>query len=48
MKKIEFQKFTQKEKDNALNEVSILAHVKHPNVILFHEAFLTDDGQHLW
>lgn len=48
IKVINFSKFSQKEKDNALNEVSILANVKHRNVIRFHEAFLTDDSHQLW
>ena len=35
-------KLTGKEKDNALNEVRILASVNHPNVIGYKEAFFED------
>ena len=49
MKRIDFQRFSQKEKDNALNEVSILSNISHPNVIRFHEAFFYgDNNQYLW
>jgi hypothetical protein len=33
MKKIDFGRFSQKEKDNALLEISILKEVQSPNVI---------------
>jgi NIMA (never in mitosis gene a)-related kinase 1/4/5 len=33
---------TEKEKENALNEVRILASVDHPNVIGFKEAFIDE------
>jgi NIMA (never in mitosis gene a)-related kinase len=29
-----------KEKDNAINEVRILASIKHPNIISYKEAFI--------
>lgn len=48
MKKIDFQKSSTKEKDNALNELNILSNVKGQHIIRFHEAFLTDDSQCLW
>ena len=48
LKKIEIGKFTQKEKDNALNEISILSHFNHPNIVTFYESFLTEDNQSLW
>ena len=33
MKKVKMQKLSSKEKENALNEVRILASINHPNVI---------------
>ena len=35
-------KLTEKEKENALNEVRILASINHPNVIAYKEAFFDD------
>ncbi len=40
LKKIEFGRFTKKEKDNALLEVSVLAGVKSNSLIKLYEAFL--------
>ena len=34
---------SEKEKENALNEVRILASIRHPNIISYKEAFL-DEG----
>ena len=42
MKKVKMGKLSSKEKDNALNEVRILASVNHPNVIGYKEAFFED------
>ena len=39
MKKVKMGKLSSKEKDNALNEVRILASINHPNVIGYKEAF---------
>ena len=36
------QKLSSKEKENALNEVRILASINHPNVIGYKEAFFED------
>ena len=33
---------SQKERENALNEVRILASIRHPNVIGYKEAFIED------
>ena len=38
---------SEKEKNNALNEVRILASVKHPNVIAYKEAFIDEDSKSL-
>ena len=42
MKKVKMGKLSSKEKENALNEVRILASVNHPNVIGYKEAFFED------
>ena len=42
MKKVKMGKLSAKEKDNALNEVRILASINHPNVIGYKEAFFED------
>ena len=39
LKKVKMGKLTKKEKENALNEIRILASVQHPNVISYKEAF---------
>jgi NIMA (never in mitosis gene a)-related kinase 1/4/5 len=36
-------KLSDKEKENALNEVRILASINHPNIIAYKEAFI-DEG----
>ena len=42
MKKVKMQKLSRTEKQNAINEVRILASVNHPNVIGYKEAFFED------
>ena len=43
MKKVKLSKLSTKEKENALNEIRILASVDHKNVIGYKEAFF-DEG----
>ena len=43
MKKVKFGPLSAKEKENALNEVRILASFEHPNIVSFKEAFF-DEG----
>lgn len=47
MKKVKMVKLTPKEKENALNEVRILASINHPNVIGYKEAFFEDSANTL-
>ena len=47
MKKVKMQKLSSKEKENALNEVRILASINHPNVIGYKEAFFEDSTNSL-
>ena len=42
MKKVKMQKLSDKERQNALNEVRILASIEHPNIIAYKEAFFED------
>jgi NIMA (never in mitosis gene a)-related kinase len=44
LKKVKMLKLTAKEKENALNEVRILASIRHPNVAGYNEAFYDDDS----
>lgn len=39
LKRVKLQNLNDKEKDNALNEIRILASIRHPNVICYKEAF---------
>ena len=40
-------KLSVKEKENALNEVRILASIKHPNIAGYNEAFFEESGHFL-
>jgi NIMA (never in mitosis gene a)-related kinase len=42
IKKVKMQKLTAKEKENALNEVRILASIQHPNIIGYKDCFFDD------
>jgi NIMA (never in mitosis gene a)-related kinase len=48
MKKVKMESLSEKEKQNALNEVRILASIKHLNIISYKEAFIDDSSQTLW
>ena len=48
LKKVRMQKLSDKEKENALNEVRILASIRHPNIVAYREAFIDDASQSLW
>jgi len=39
---------SEKEKENALNEVRILASIYNPNIIAYKEAFVDEGSQALW
>ena len=42
MKRVKISQLNSKERENALNEVRILASISHPNVIGYKEAFFED------
>ena len=43
MKKVKLANLSRKEKENALNEIRILASVNHKNVIAYKEAFFDQE-----
>ena len=47
MKRVKITQLGTKEKDNALNEIRILASFNHPNIIGYKEAFYDDNSQTL-
>ena len=47
IKKVNVQSMTPKEKSDALQEVAILAKLKHSNIIAYHEAFFHEDCLHI-
>ena len=48
LKKVKMLNLSDKEKENALNEVRILASISHPNVVSYKEAFIDDSSSSLW
>ena len=47
LKQVKMLNLTEKEKENALNEVRILASIDHPNVIEFKAAFIDEPSSSL-
>ena len=43
LKKVKFSNLSAKERENALNEVRILASISHPNIIAYKEAFFDEN-----
>lgn len=48
LKRVKMLKLSEKEQENALNEVRILASVRHQNIIAYKEAFFEDKSGSLW
>ena len=48
LKKVRFGPLKPKEKENALNEVRILASIQHPNIVAYKEAFIDHTTDTLW
>lgn len=42
LKKVKMVKLSDKEKENALNEVRILASIRHKSICAYHEAFIDE------
>ena len=47
LKKVKILSLSDKEKQNALNEIRLLASISHPNIISYKEAFM-DEDKSLW
>lgn len=45
LKKVKIMNLSEKEKENALNEIRILASITHPNVVQYKEAFVEESNQ---
>ena len=43
LKKVKIMNLSEKERENAINEIRILASVKNPNIAQYKEAFFDDD-----
>ena len=49
LKKVRMSELSEKEKENAVNEVRILASIKkNQNIIQYKEAFIDEDSESLW
>ncbi len=48
LKKVRMMKLSEKEKENAINEVRILASINHPNIVGYKEAFMDESSSSLW
>ena len=48
LKRVKMLKLNEKEQENALNEVRILASIRHPNIIAYKEAFFEEKSGSLW
>lgn len=48
LKKVKFGPLKDKEKENALNEVRLLASIAHPNIVAYKEAFIDAASNSLW
>lgn len=48
LKQVKMEALSDKEKENALNEVRILASISHPNICAYKEAFIDKESSSLW
>ena len=48
LKKVKLAKLSEKEQQNALNEVQILASIKNESICAYYEAFIDHPTQSLW
>jgi NIMA (never in mitosis gene a)-related kinase len=48
LKRVKFMQLKAKEKENALNEIRIIASIRHPNIICYKEAFWENNTNSLW
>jgi NIMA (never in mitosis gene a)-related kinase len=48
LKRVKLHSLSEKEKENALNEIRILASIKNNNIIAYKESFLDKETGSLW
>lgn len=48
LKRVKLMNLNEKEKENALNEIRILASLRNPHVVLYKEAFWENKSSSLW
>ena len=48
LKKVKLLSLKEKEKNNALNEIRLLASIRHPNIVCYKEAFYEKKTNSLW
>lgn len=48
LKKIKLMDLKEKERENALNEIRLLASIRHPNIVCYKEAFFEKKINVLW
>lgn len=48
MKRVKLLSLKEKEKENALNEIWIIASIRHPNLVCYKEAFWENNSNSLW
>jgi NIMA (never in mitosis gene a)-related kinase len=48
LKVVKLDHLSEKEIENAINEVRILASIRHPNVVQYKEAFIDEKSKSLW
>ena len=48
LKKVKMLNLSDKEKENALNEVRILASINHPSICQYKEVFIDEASTSLW
>jgi len=48
LKRVKLSGLKPKERENALNEVRILASISHPNIVAYKEAFIDPESNTLW
>lgn len=48
LKMVKIMNLSEKERNNALNEIRILASLRHPNILMYKEAFIDEGTESLW
>ena len=48
VKQVAIKQLSPRDRENAVNEVRLLASVRHPNIIAYKEAFVDEEAEVLW